>query len=404
MSNKTKALQENVVKKISKQLPSDKGYSDISTTNEIALKKDEILKLIKKVKTESQYGSLNDSDRKIFNIVERSYEKAIQGRPLEIEDFILPKHEILELTITPNNQLARYIAYRYKYNQYNHLKIVEEYPPCVQIEPASICNFRCIMCYQVDKSFHYKSKGYMGYMSLDTFKKAIDELEGNVEAITLASRGEPLLNPQISEMLRYMQGKFIASKINTNASMLTEKLIHEILSAELQTIVFSVDASDKETYEKIRVFGNFDKVKSNIELFHKIKSKDYPNSKIITRISGVKLNDSQNLSDMMNMWKDLVDQVAFVNYAPWESAYDNNLNEIKSPCSELWSRMFVWWDGRMNPCDYDYKSALTNHIQTKFPEQSIANFWGSGFFNSLREKHLTSKRCDIEPCARCKSM
>ena len=61
-------------------------------------------------------------------------------------------------------------------------------------------------------------------MNLDVFKNAIDELEGNVESVTLASRGEPTLNPQISEMLDYMRGKFLASKINTNASVLTEKL------------------------------------------------------------------------------------------------------------------------------------------------------------------------------------
>ena len=33
------------------------------------------------------------------------------------------------------------------------------------------------------------------------------------------------------------------------------------------------------------------------------------------------------------------------------------------PCSELWSRLFIWWDGKVNPCDYDYKSVFQNGIQ-----------------------------------------
>ena len=43
----------------------------------------------------------------------------------------------------------------------------------------------------------------MGHMSLDTFKILIDQAEGNVEFISLASRGEPLLCPDFIKMLDY---------------------------------------------------------------------------------------------------------------------------------------------------------------------------------------------------------
>lgn len=380
------------------------GYGEISTTKNLVLTEVEILKLLKDVRNENQYKLLTSSDKRIFDLIQRSYEKKCQGKSLEIIEFVIPKGEILEFSIIPKEKIARYIIYRYKYNLYSDLKIIEEYPPCVQLEVASICNFRCVMCYQIDKSFSSKSKGYMGYMDLDVFKNAIDELEGNVEAVTLASRGEPMLNPQISAMLDYMRGKFLGTKINTNASILSEKLIHELLSADLQTIVFSVDASDKETYEKIRINGNFEKVKGNIELFHKIKNRDYPDSRTVTRISGVKLNENQDLQKMIDMWRDLVDQVAFVHYLPWESSYENQINAINSPCSELWARMFVWWDGRMNPCDYDYKSTLTEKLNPTFPEQSISDFWNGDFYNSLRNTHLKNERYNIEPCARCNSI
>ena len=52
-----------------------------------------------------------------------------------------------------------------------------------------MCNLRCIMCYQSDKSFSNKSKGYMGHMEMDVFKKIIDELHQNVEALTFGVTG-----------------------------------------------------------------------------------------------------------------------------------------------------------------------------------------------------------------------
>ena len=78
------------------------------------------------------------------------------------------------------------------------------------------------MCYQKDRTFSKKSSGHMGNMKLELFKKIVDELEGNVEAITLASRGEPMLNLEIIDMLNYCSNKF-ALKMNTNGSMLNEK-------------------------------------------------------------------------------------------------------------------------------------------------------------------------------------
>ena len=65
----------------------------------------------------------------------------------------------------------------------------------------------------------------MGQMSLPHFKNIIDDIEGNVQGVTLASRGEPLINKNICEMLEYIKGKFLATKINTNASLLNLSLI-----------------------------------------------------------------------------------------------------------------------------------------------------------------------------------
>ena len=261
-----------------------------------------------------------------------------------------------------------------------------------------MCNFRCVMCYQTDKSFSNKSKGFMSNMSLDLYKKLIDEVEGKVEAITLASRGEPTLNKDFMNMLEYSNGKFLAFKINTNASMLNEKLIHSILSTDIQSIVFSADAADKETYEKIRVNGKFERIMANLELFAEIRKKHYSKSKHIVKMSGVKISDEQSIEKMEKQFKKYADVIAFVNYTPWQSSYENEPNNLEHACEELWTRMFVWADGKVNPCDYDYKSLLS---KWNAKNTTISEIWNSKEYNLIRQKHIEKKRNTLEPCARC---
>jgi radical SAM protein with 4Fe4S-binding SPASM domain len=376
-----------------KPIKKTKGFQDLK------IKKEDITGILPHIASISPSVNLTSKESNILNKVIGSYEKVNSDLDLDKDEFVLQGHEINEFKSIKTQDRARYLIYRYKYNKYPELKIVDDFPPCIQIEPASICNYRCIMCYQIDKSFSNKSNGYMGYMDLNLYKNIIDQIEGRVEAVTLASRGEPLLNKDFIKMLEYSSGKFLGFKINTNASLLSEKLSHAILSnLDVGTIVFSIDAADKALYEKIRVNGDFEKVMRNISMFKEIKEKYYKTSKIVTRVSGVKLNDDQDIHEMEKIWLQYVDQTGFTNYTPWQSSYENSANDITSPCTELWRRMFVWQDGIVNPCDYDYKSTLSVGEAT---ETKISNLWNSDKYKELRNSHLELKRESKSPCNQC---
>lgn len=312
--------------------------------------------------------------------------------------FTLKPNVLEELSRIEYDNYARYLFYRYRYEIFPNTKELDDFPPCVQVEPTSICNFKCVFCYQTDKEFNNPKGEHMGNMPLDMFKKIIDELEGNVESITLASRGEPLVHKSIGEMLEYMNGKFLASKLNTNASLLTEKRCHQILSSDIQTLVYSADAAEEPLYSELRVGGSLERVLKNVKMFYDIKNKHYPDSKIITRVSGVKVNSDQDINLMNDFWGEYVDQVAFVNYNPWENTYLRSESHVSTPCSDLWRRTFIWFDGIMNPCDVDYKSHLrVGNIQ----DINVSKNWLSDSYNQMRQKHLQDKRDSIFPCNRC---
>ena len=114
--------------------------------------------ILKKIK-EFDIKNLKPQDQKIVKTIIKSYEKVDKKNELDQIDFILTQHEIGEFINLENKDVLKYILYRYKYNKYPELKILENYPPNVNIEITSMCNLRCIMCYQSDKSFSKKSHG-----------------------------------------------------------------------------------------------------------------------------------------------------------------------------------------------------------------------------------------------------
>lgn len=351
-----------------------------------------IVKLIKDIYSNNKHLLSEYENEIILKAINELQEKD------DHNNFFLTQNVIDEITSLDNDEILRYIFHRYRYEIFPKKKILDSYPPYLQIEPSSICNYRCVFCFMTDPSFNNKKKGHMGAMKLELFKDIIDQAEKNIEFISLASRGEPMACKDIDQMLKYCNGKFLNLKINTNASLLNEKKIHSILEGGVKTLVYSADAADKDLYAKLRVNGKLETVLKNIELFKNIKEKHYPKSKIITRVSGVKISEEQKIDDMLSLWKDLVDQVAFVEYNPWENSYDKEPNKIIEPCSDLWRRMFVWWDGLINPCDVDYKSVLS---PTSILKSDLKNAWTSEKYQKLRDLHLNENRKKLTPCNAC---
>jgi|TARA_B100001964_G_scaffold205496_1_gene235955 hypothetical protein len=331
-------------------------------------------------------------------IIRRACDDVIDGSSSFEPCFQLQEHVVEEINRLSDEYLPRYLFYRYRYDIFPQAQELDEFPPCLQIEPASICNYRCVFCFQVDKALTEPRNGHMGLMTLGLFKRVIDQADGKCEALSLASRGEPLINRDIEDMLAYAAGKFLALKINTNAWFLDERKTHAILQAGVATLVLSADAASEPLYSQLRTNGNLERVLANIRQFQEIRARHYSDSKTITRVSGVRFGDEQNLDDMERFWGDLVDQVAFVKYNPWEDTYQRPPHDIAAPCSDLWRRMFVWWDGTVNPCDVDYLSTLS---VGDADNEELSEIWGGDKYYALRKAHLAQRRNSITPCMRC---
>jgi radical SAM protein with 4Fe4S-binding SPASM domain len=255
------------------------------------------------------------------------------------------------------------------------------------------------MCFQIDETFT-GDKSNMGLMSWDLFTSVVDQAASNgCQSITMASRGEPTLHKRFGDMLKYIHSKnLLDTKINTNATKLNDKLIHDILQSEVATVTFSVDATNADTYEKIRVRGKFDEVLYNIKKFNEIRSKHYPNSVTTTRVSGVAVIPDQDPKEMRDFWSHLIDEVTIVPNLPRWDSYNNQKFGRKTICNILYSRMYVWWDGTCNPCDFDYKSLLKVGNANK---ETLSNIWNGERYSRFRNLHENMRRAELNPCDRC---
>lgn len=340
-------------------------------------------------------SSLNLADnpqKELINFIEKN-----RSFPFEIT-----KHIEIFFELNKNNieLIFKYFLFRYIFSLAGKNKILTDYPPYVLIELFSACNLRCPFCFQTDLSF--TKKPFMGSMNFNLFKKIVDECdEIGVGALTFGSRGEPTMYKKLDEALSYARGKknIFEIKLNTNATYLNDKIANSLLSNGINQIVISADHYEKNGYEKLRVNSKFNEILKNVDHLYNLREKFYKNSQTEIRVSGV--NDQKDFSSekFYDFWMKRSDHVSVVKpMERWDTYKNKPHPDINDPCENLFDRIYVWFNGDVNPCDADYKSKLSfGNINN----DTIKNIWNNKIITKLREDHLNSNRNQHMPCDRC---
>jgi MoaA/NifB/PqqE/SkfB family radical SAM enzyme len=134
------------------------------------------------------------------------------------------------------------------------------------------CNQKCIMC--VPDGRHPKD-----LVPLHKFKEFVKQIEPHAEHVTLIG-GETLLYPWISEVIELLAERGLAVTISTNATMLTETLIRQLLTLRQLNLRCSIDAATAETYRRIRGTDSFERATNNMRIFSEM-AQDYPDHRQI---------------------------------------------------------------------------------------------------------------------------
>ncbi len=179
-----------------------------------------------------------------------------------------------------------------KYLENKYSANIEHYPVKLDIEPTSMCNLKCHMC--IVSTTGYKGK----HMDYDKFVEVVDKQIGVFE-LKIQGLGEPFLNKDFNKMVKYASDLDIWTRSTTNATILDENDNYKkIIDANIGELQISVDGVKKDTYEKIRIKGDFEKVSQNCKLIN-----NYQKEKNVQKTRMWTLLQKDNFEDLFQFPK-----------------------------------------------------------------------------------------------------
>lgn len=127
----------------------------------------------------------------------------------------------------------------------------------IYIELTSRCNLHCPYCYHGDNANNQKTD-----ISIAIFSKLVSELVGlDCYSIEL-SGGEPLLHPEIMQIIKLAEQNNIGIKLITNGTMLN--LLNEESVTYIDEIAISIDGITNEDHNALRGKGAFEQIAENL--------------------------------------------------------------------------------------------------------------------------------------------
>lgn len=276
---------------------------------------------------------------------------------------------------------------------------IPDFPIHIDFELNDCCNQACTMCPRNSKSHPQVRYAINTHAALDfsIYKTVIDEgVSKGLLSVNLGAFAEPLLHPDVFNMVRYAHDRGILdSRVITNG-LLLNKFIEPIFDSGLVHLFVSIDAEREQTYRSLRGKG-FNIVKSNLLTFLEEKQKRNATLPIV-RVSFVDMHiNNSEKEDFIVFWRtrvDIVDIQIFDNFN-----YDTRQQYDKTPhkkwsCVAPWSRVAVLADGTILPCcNFFGRNIPIGNIRN----MTIADAWNSDSIRRIREGILddTLDNCSI---------
>jgi radical SAM protein with 4Fe4S-binding SPASM domain len=239
------------------------------------------------------------------------------------------------------------------------------------------------------------------------WRRVVDEVAQHGAALRITPDGEPMLLKTWEEQVAYVQERGVATfAFNTNG-MFLEGAKADVLLRESDTKVsveVSLDGFYRDTYEQIRVRGDYRRILRNIMDFVMRRDKlGRDNVKLMVSIVQQPEVSDEELRVFDRFWSRIADKVIIRNYVdtkgltPKKQVDERQVAE-RWPCLVVFTRLVVTWDGRVRFCPDDWMKETT--LTTLEEAGSLQAVWQSEAFRALRQSHLD--RTFTHPtCATC---
>jgi len=315
------------------------------------------------------------------------------------------------LTETTPRERVHYFA--------RHYPRLAPLPKQVSVVVANVCNLSCVMCpYHspeikgTHKTGYFTDRQFMPWAMMERIAKecgagSIPVKMGNIE--------EPLLHPRLVEFVRRCREAGVPSvHLTTNGTPLNERRIRALLDAGVTSIYVSLDASRRDTYERVRG-GDLDRVESRLRAILRLREERRASCSVyvsLVRNDGV---SSEEVEEFRDRWLAEADGVILYNLVRYRDGasqlaeihtqVEDRVREAKGrwACLNPFQEMYILPDGRTYYCCETIGKLAFEELASmgQFPEQSIKGIWAGGGFESLRTDLLTNELTDRSACRTC---
>jgi len=288
-------------------------------------------------------------------------------------------------------------------------------PISISFEPTTSCNLRCPECPSGLRAFTRPT----GMLQQNFFKDTIDQLHKELLYLVFYFQGEPYLNPDFLDMVKYASSKKIYTATSTNAHYLNDDAAKRTIESGLDRLIISIDGTTQDVYEQYRVGGRLDKVLEGTK--NVVKWKNEMKSKtpfIVFQFLVVKPNEHQ-IEDVKKLAKEIgVDDVWFKTAQVYDYQNDPNKliptidkysrykntgkgyefkGKLANHCWRLWHDPVITWDGLVAPCCFD-KDA--QHKLGDLKQRPFKEIWKNGEYSKFRTAILKGRK-NIDICSNC---
>jgi len=157
--------------------------------------------------------------------------------------------------------------------------ILNSFPRFLQINLTTKCNLQCIMCGVHKASFEMTDKEVDDLLYVMPY----------IEKLTLQG-GEIFCDRRIDKIIDSIYENDVKLEIITNGLLLNKERITKLLRIKDLLLCFSIDSSNKQTYESIRIGANFDVLTKNLEILKNVKKTTNNNAKIVLNMVVMRRN------------------------------------------------------------------------------------------------------------------
>ena len=268
----------------------------------------------------------------------------------------------------------------------------------VNFDVCTFCNHKCTFCSNADeRTIKYQT-------SIEEFQKVMKNVMQYVEIdeLGLSAKGEVLINKDFVKIVQSAKSEFKIPYIyiSSNGALMDKKSAIEIIEAGMDSIKFSINAIDAQSYKLVHQVDDFKRVIENFKTLLTLKKEQYPNLKLtLSSIIDLPLDKlTLEFKKLFGEDFELIDSISLypITYTPKFDDLNDKL--ITKKCSIPFRELYINADGSLGLCCKDYFDEINFG---SLLDNDFLEIYNSKEFVDVRKMHKKSKFPDGHLCKNC---